>query len=588
MELAIPLIALGSMYVVSNQKTSRKENTNNESFVNMGKTGPSQLPGVDERLQNFPTTNAAELDNLPHRFTTDMESTNNYLNQTEYFKKEKDGVFVGNEIQETYNFPTPPSQNQPVIHGTKDNRTYNMHSASSVLDTYNGSGSQYQRKTEQAPLFKPQSDMQWAHGTPNVSNFIQSRVNPSMKNNMVRPFETVKVGGGVGQGATEDGCGGFNSGLNNRDRIMPKTVDELRNSTKPKCEYMMLNHEGPANAPVKNIGIQGDGIKQNPDTHYVNSKDRWLVTTGQEISGPLHGAHIVRESGREDYSAPIIGSAHTSQAHAASAPETFTNARRTATDASSFAPPSYAGGQGPMSNAAHDSITKYSNNRQMDNNQPMTLGAMFSSAIGAVVAPLIDVVKPCRKEEHIVNARVYGNMGTSAIGGGYTQAPNAPKLTVKETTMYSSNGFIGNQGDGGYEVANNQVGSTQRDTTGTTEYMGGIGGMATQRGNMTYDAIYNHSIDNKKEDSVKSRGPSGNTQVFNPQQNVFVSKNGAHNISNQVDRPSAPVAGGPSAHIYGQEREVKEYDQSFQNERINPKLISALKSNPYTHIYSDH
>ena len=37
-----------------------------------------------------------------------------------------------------------------------------------ILDNMNGSGSQNIRKTEQAPLFKPQDNIQYANGAPNI------------------------------------------------------------------------------------------------------------------------------------------------------------------------------------------------------------------------------------------------------------------------------------------------------------------------------------------------------------------------------------------------------------------------------------
>ena len=52
---------------------------------------------------------------------------------------------------------------------------------SHILDDYQGSGSQIIKKVEQAPLFKPQNNMQLNHGAPNTSDFLQSRQIPSQK-----------------------------------------------------------------------------------------------------------------------------------------------------------------------------------------------------------------------------------------------------------------------------------------------------------------------------------------------------------------------------------------------------------------------
>ncbi|NBR15094.1 MAG: hypothetical protein EBU01_11030, partial [Crocinitomicaceae bacterium] len=79
-------------------------------------------------------------------------------------------------------------------------KSRNTSVAETVLDNMNGSGSQVIKKIEQAPLFKPEDNVQWSHGAPNQSDFFQSRVNPGMRNNNVKPFATENVGPGLNQG----------------------------------------------------------------------------------------------------------------------------------------------------------------------------------------------------------------------------------------------------------------------------------------------------------------------------------------------------------------------------------------------------
>ena len=55
-------------------------------------------------------------------------------------------------------------------------QTYNVNNnAETILDNYVGNGSQIIKKIEQAPLFKPQENIQWAYGMPDMSDFYQSR-----------------------------------------------------------------------------------------------------------------------------------------------------------------------------------------------------------------------------------------------------------------------------------------------------------------------------------------------------------------------------------------------------------------------------
>ena len=77
----------------------------------------------------------------------------------------------------------------------------------SILDNYQGTGSQNIKKVEQAPLFKPQDNMQLINGAPNQNDFYQSRVLPSTKMANVLPWEQQKVAPGIGLGYTTEGSG---------------------------------------------------------------------------------------------------------------------------------------------------------------------------------------------------------------------------------------------------------------------------------------------------------------------------------------------------------------------------------------------
>ena len=293
MELAIPLLALGGMYVVSNQNKDSKKvvnnNTSKENFTSMGKQN-NYLPNTNIPASNYPITNKTELLATVQEYPSHNQATNRYLDQNTYEKKSRQGLAVGDNIQQihslTGNYMTTNEfkhNNMVPFNGPKlKGQIYNNNNAETILDNMIGSGSQVIKKIEQAPLFSPQENIQWAYGAPNMSDFYQSRVNPAMKNNMVKPFESEMVGPGLDQGYGNKGSGGFNSGMEARDAWLPKTVDELRVATKPKEEFSLLNHEGPAQSVIKNVGIEGRVEKYRPDTFFINTQDRWLTTTGAE------------------------------------------------------------------------------------------------------------------------------------------------------------------------------------------------------------------------------------------------------------------------------------------------------------------
>ena len=60
------------------------------------------------------------------------------------------------------------------------------------------------KKSEIAPLFKPQTSMGWTFGMQNSTDFIKNRMNPSMKMNNIKPFEEIKVGPSIMRGDNND------------------------------------------------------------------------------------------------------------------------------------------------------------------------------------------------------------------------------------------------------------------------------------------------------------------------------------------------------------------------------------------------
>ncbi len=109
MEVAIPLLALGGIYVVSNQK--KKDNNNNikedklkqklhqENFTNMGKD-PNYLPNLDIPPQNFPVTNTNQLiDSTLYKYPNPNVATDKYFDQNLYENNVRKGISVGRNPQ---------------------------------------------------------------------------------------------------------------------------------------------------------------------------------------------------------------------------------------------------------------------------------------------------------------------------------------------------------------------------------------------------------------------------------------------------------------------------------------------------------
>lgn len=602
MELAIPLIALGGMYVISNKNSETSKNIYNESFVsktksnkkenfdNMGKK-VNYLPNTHVPPQNYPIMNNPELIDTVQEYPNPNTASDKYFNQNVYEQRERAGKPVGDIIQSIYsltgdymNSDQFRHNNMVPFNGAKPHgQIYNNNNAETILDNYAGTGSQIIKKIEQAPLFKPQENIQWTNGAPNMSDFYQSRVNPALKNNMVKPFESVRVGPGLDKGYSASGSNGYNAGMEARDQWLPKTVDELRIATNPKEEFSLINHQGPAQASITNVGILGKVEKYRPDTFFINSQDRWLTTTGAEKAQRVIADEDLKPQHRTETTSHLTGTPNAVLKTASYVPKQHEASKRMQLDAANHVGHSNAVGSGPHTDGEEylKSHTNYTNSRSI-NQQPQTFGSGFSGAIGAVIAPLMDVFKPVRKEEYVSNMRVYGNM-IGEVPGNYVLTPgDVPNTTVKETTLYRPNGYIGNQINGAYEVSDHQAITNQRDTTTEFCQMNPSGGAGTKHGAKQYDAVYRQTNNESKEKSVVGRTNQGNMSMFNGDMNVSYSKLDSDRDNNRMWAPSAVIPSGPSVQTYGKAHMPALTNQCLSGcERINPDILENLKKNPY-------
>jgi len=607
MELAIPLVALGGMYVISNQTKNKegltkKSNMTKESFNNMGIRTNLQTTNIESKFnnylpntnvppQNYPIMNNKELIDNVQEYPNPNKATDKYFNQNAYEQKERAGVPVTNNIQEFYSLSGDYMDTKMFTHnnmvpfngGKPKGQIYNNNNAETILDNYVGNGSQVIKKIEQAPLFKPQENVQWTYGMPDMSDFYQSRQNPVNRNNMVKPFESIRVGPGLDKGYSADGSHGFNAGMEARDKWLPKTVDELRISTNPKQEYDLNGLQGPAQSAIKNVGLEGKVEKYRPDTFFINTQDRWLTTTGAEKAGQLVPDYIVKPSTRNETTTYQHGTPNAVLKTASYVPKQHEQSKRIQLEGFDVGH-STATRSAPLQHKAvdnnHNSHTNYENNRSI-NIQPQTFGSGFSKAIGSVIAPIMDILKPSRKEELSCNMRVYGNM-IGEVPGNYVLTPgDTPNTTIKETTLYQPNGYINSQNDNaGYLVNEQQPIANQRDSVNHDSFMG----MSSKHGNRQYDSVYRQTNSEAKEKTIAGRTNQGNAKHFNPQINVTMSRLDSDRDNNRLWAPSAVITNGPSVQTYGKIAQVPQYmDNCIGCDRIAPDLLTAFKDNPYTH-----
>lgn len=579
-ELAIPLIALGSMYIISNQDKKK------EKFTNMSEP-KNYLPNTKKIPENYPTLSPVNEDNVM-RYANPNQITDKYFDPATYEKT------IDKELKDEPEFISLSGQpikgdefrhnNMTPYFGAKiRGATANANVSESILDNMQGTGTQQFRKKEVAPLFKPQDNVQWAYGMPNQSDFYQSRVNPGMKMSNIKPWEEQIVGPGLDQGFGTEGALGFNSGMGARDKWMPYTVDELRVKTNPKVTFGLQGHEGPAINYIKNRGLIGKVEKHLPDTYYNNTPDRWLTTTGIEKAQTARGIEVLQDVSRPFTTQEYFGTRGRAEGEAGYAPQTFEKSKRTEQMCEVIAAPS-AVGQNPASTGdyARDSYKFLPTNRTTTcYNDTGIVGGV----VKAVVAPLLDILRPTRKENVVGNARPYENVKTTVPANVVYNPADRTKTTNREMLedkLDNNHLNVQNQTDGAYTVSIQQPIENNRESTNIS-YVGSSGGPANQSGSRTYNAEYNQR--NNPNKTYLNRPNQGGMQMFNQNDNIKIDKVDADRDNNRWwVRGSGPTVATalPSPETYGKFNARQYYDENINCERIQPDILNAFKQNPYT------
>jgi len=612
MELAIPLLALGGLYVVSNQKAepcdenkktkkvsfdsatsaSASNKLTKETFENMGQKS-NYLPNNEKIPLNYPIMDdSRRLDNVG-RYDNPNQSTDKYFDQNYYETRINEGIQTGNQIQQIFSLTGDYMESSTFKHnnmipfngGKVKGYTYKVNMAESILDNMVGSGSQTIKKIEQAPLFKPEDNISLNYGMPNHNDFFQSRVTPGTRSNNVKPFQTETVGPGLNQGYTTQGSGGFNSGMESRDMWLPKTVDELRVVTNPKLEYDLNGLQGPSYSHVQNVGILGRVEKQRPDTFFLNTPDRWLTTVNTEKGERQRPDEELGNVKRNscDMNMSLTGPAGAVDKEAGYAPTNFEPSKRQKSETTDVGT-SNAAGHGPATadSLLTGSYTNYNNNRTTVR-EVDTFRSGFSGAIGAAVAPLMDILRPSRKEEVTQNVRIYGDARTSVPSNYVNNPADVTSTTIKQSTMYSPTFNVNNQREQQYLNTYKNPDPTQRDSTNIATY-GVVGN--NQRGPVDYDAAYRQTNNEIKSQTIHNRPNQGGTQIFNQQMNVSISRQDSDRLNNRFFTPSSVIPSTPAKENYGITGIPQQLPMDINNNRNTPDILNAFRENPFTQSLS--
>ena len=620
--LAIPVVVLGSLYILSEQEKKKEgfqkdilEEVQEEEFIS-GNNKENKEKFIVNTIKNNPNSQSREgfsnyetrkLDdfsqqnaNLINSYNNSNQHTDKYfmrnMNQTKNMLTEEGETLANNQIKlmtgEKMDLNTFKHNNMQPYFGAKiRGATVDLNTTEAILDNKQGFGSQQFSKSEQAPLFKPDEHTNTQYGMQNNSDFFQSRMNESMKMSNVTLWEQQRVGPGLNLGyGTQnekgfnsggvEGMGGYNNGMMSRETWMPKNVDDLRVANNQKQTFDLYGHQGPAISAIKVQGPNdkiGKVEKHLPEKYHEVGPTRWFTTTGAEQAPAIRPTQVIPMENRIDTTREYYGASGQGQT-------TYVN--------SEFEESKRQGlGQLPFSNATlegkssarpgdYGNYNVLPNNRTTDQDE-VAFGGVYGMA-KAVVAPLLDILNPTRKENVIGNLRQTGNVNGLTSTGHMFNSNDKTKVTNREMTT----GKIGmnhlnlqpqGHNSNSAHIAEHQNYNNQRTTT-NYEHMGNAG--SSGQGIRTYNAAY--AQQNNVNKTYELHPNQGNMSLFNNYNNSEIKRDETLFSNNR----SSVIQGGPSiipsTEFMGEVNGIQTYDHNFNNARMDESLLSAFKSNPYT------
>lgn len=594
-EIAIPAIALGVMYILTNRGEEKNENFENISAQYQGKLkmGDATTGQPSDKPTNYPIQTYDDIGKNPKTYPGKNSISDRYFRQDVYEQKVQNGENPSNNSMfqslsgDAVQKKDIKFNNMVPFFGSKvTQRTVGFDGNEGLLDNYTGGGSQDIQKREQAPLFAPQENLSYAHGTPNQSAFIQSRMNPSQSMANVKPWDEIRVGPGLNKGYVSNGSDGFNAGMEARGEWKDKTVDELRVKTNPKQTYSLNNLEGPAQSEIQNRGIEGRVEKNRPDTYYMNNPDRWFTTTGQEKAQRSRAEETLPVENRTSTTREYFGTGSSNQ-NTSTGGRTNVNYQRS--NRPELAPDSKFLGPAhniPYGNGFTDLKENYgkSGYKSYPNSRTTTKQGDQFGAVGgwikAAITPILDIIRPSRKENTIGNVRMVGNAGGNyGVEQAVTWNPaDRTKTTIREqteTTYDLSQPHY--KRDGGYATTQYQPIENQRQSTNIS-YTGNSGATSLSQNGPVYNAAYNANLNTNKEQMSSDQMNVGCKPTFNSNQNIRSSKIGiTHGARGPNDMPKESA----SINTYG-EMGGNNFRQAQECNRNQGDILNAFNSNPFT------
>ena len=322
------------------------------------------------------------------------------------------------------------------------------------------------------------------------------------------------------------------------------SVDNIRtlNNQKQSFAGKVLGGKG-----IDHRGQEGEVFQHKPDSDYLNTADRWLVTTGAIDAPMIQPENIIKPTNRAVFNEGKLGPA----------------------GAVNFKP-----------SESRPKI-KRSTNQQftVDTNRNMNLEM---KAIDDNHNKNSYFAYP--NEREVTEERTYEGNIKSIFNGETERLYDNVKPTIKQTTLDDSrNGFVGSSiTEVPKERLYDNVRATKKQTT-NFEYNGNAGSYLP--GSMANDQYERADLNPNKEIISQGRAPTTeNTKLYNGMDtlNVDIKKIESDYFNPRINNPDKIYGEIPQddACEYTQDKDT--LDNVKLSDRLDPGMLDPFKQNPYT------
>ena len=305
---------------------------------------------------------------------------------------------------------------------------------SHILLNHNGTDDLYKSKAEVKSFYDQCQNIDNIQGSENNTEYmLQNIVKPIARNNDF-PIPQVHVGPGINRGFTSKPTGGYQQ-LDVQELILPKTVDELRVTDKPKTTFAGVVVDGLKASVRGDLGIVN---KNKPDTFYEQTPDMWLKTTGAHVKPMSVPEQLVKDTNRQDASMEYIGSAFGKEKVKRTKDSSVRMARRPILEHFDLGNVSLSlQGIKDKDDYGKANILVYENERDVTSTR--VYQGNLTTIIKSMINPITDMIKVTKKEDTINNPRHFGNMSIQIPEKATIYDPNdVARTTLKEQLIHDS------------------------------------------------------------------------------------------------------------------------------------------------------